>query len=172
MRISRLVVLMMMVSSVALFGEAPTPQTTDTASIILAGNVAKKVTIDVTGIGDYGNLNLMDRVNDLAVATVNEFSNVKAGYTVSLQSSSANASGLTNPVFVGGEGDDTLEYTITYDGTAVAFNGGAAATITDASDKTALAGIDKSLNISYDGTVVNIYEGTYSDTLTFTITAK
>jgi len=173
MRLSKLTVSILTLVVVITAGAfAQTAQTEDSGSITLTGSVAKKVTINVTPIGDYDSLNLMTDVSDLQVADVTEFSNVNAGYTVSLESANAQAQGTSDPFFSGGAGNDTLTYTIAYDGQAVSFNSGAAATVTDASDKTALSGTTKPLSISYSGTSVNIYEGTYSDTLTFTISAK
>lgn len=172
MRKTTFIMILMITLTVAVFAEVPTPQTEDSGTLTLIGSVAKKVTIDITPVGDYQTLNLMNDLTDYQVASVNEFSNVRAGYTVSLQSATAAAGSLTNPVFDGGNGDDTLEYTIKYNGSPVTFDAGAEATITDVDDKTPLAGVDKALTISYSGTTVNIYDGTYEDTLTFTIRAN
>jgi spore coat protein U-like protein len=173
MRIARVtVILFSLFLAVAVSAAAQTARTSDSGSITLTGNVAKRVAVEVTPIGDYNTLDLMQDVSDLQVASVNEFSNVKAGYTVTLESSTASGGSLSAPVFAGGAGDDSLEYSIAYADSPVSFDGGQPAVITDAADKTALVGVDKDLTISYSGTSVNIYEGTYSDTLTFTIEAK
>ena len=167
MRISKVVffiILILMVSSAGVFAQAS--QLTDSGSIILTGSVAKRVFITITGVGNYDSLDLMTDVTDLEIATVNEKSNVKAGYTVKLSS-------LNSSKFATADSSDVLDYNLSYDGAAVTF-AGTEAVITDASDRTGstASGVNKSLAISYAGTAVNIYDGTYSDTLTFTIEAK
>jgi hypothetical protein len=146
-------------------------QTTDTATITLQGTVEKRVAITTTGINNFDDLNLETVVNDLAVVTVNEFSNVREGYTVTLQSANAASLATANPAFVGQNGGETLEYIVTYDGLPVSFVSGSAQ-VTDSVSKTPVTGVDKSVNISYDGTSSNLVSDTYSDDLTFTITAK
>ena len=66
---------------------------------------------------------------------------------------------------------DTLAYTLAYNGAAVNLVAGSAL-ITDASAKTAAAGVVKGLAISYSGAASYLNEDTYADTLTFTIAAK
>ena len=160
------ILIIFIVTSVSV--SALTEQLSDSGTIILKGSVAKRVSISVTPIGDYSNLDLLADVADLAVASVNERSNVHAGYTVKLQSENAIDG---NPKFAGGAGDDVLLYTIKYGGSDVVFSGNEAV-ITDSAAKTGVSGIDKELAISYAGTAVNIYEGEYTDTLLFTIEAK
>jgi hypothetical protein len=167
MRISKLtvfIILILILGSAGAFAQAA--QLSDTGSLILTGSVAKRVFITITGVGNYDSLDLMTDVSDLEIATVNEKSNVKAGYTVKL--SSANGS-----KFATGGSTDVLDYSLSYDGAAVTF-AGSEAVITDANDRTGstASGVNKSLAISYAGTAVNIYDGVYSDTLTFTIEAK
>lgn len=66
---------------------------------------------------------------------------------------------------------DTLAYTMTYGGTAVSLSSGTAV-VTDVTTKSNAAGTDNELRISYTGSGQFLYEDTYEDTLTFTITAK
>jgi hypothetical protein len=164
-KLKMIVMAILVVSAASVFAQE---QLTDTGSVILTGSVPKKVRITVTPLNNYDALELDADVSDLAVARVNERSNVFAGYTVKVASTNASAG---TPRFTGGAGSDFLEYTLKYDGTAVTFSG-AEATITDATTRTSGSGVDKDLAISYNGSAANIYEGTYSDTLTFTIEAK
>lgn len=147
------------------------PVLTDTASITLQGIVEKRVAITATGTGNYNNLDLTIDVTDQAVVTVNEYSNVREGYTVSLASANAGASGTADPTLNGLNGGETLTYTVTYDGATVSFTSGTAQ-LTDATAKTPAGGTDKTLAISYAGASANLANDTYQDDLTFTITAK
>jgi spore coat protein U-like protein len=162
---------MILISVLALIATAAFAQTTDTASITLQGIVEKRVAITATGTGDYNNLDLTVDVTNAPVVTVNEYSNVREGYTVSLASANAGASGNADPSLNGQAGGETLTYTVTYDGAAVSFTSGSAQ-LTDATAKTAAGGDDKTLAISYAGASANLANDTYTDDLTFTITAK
>ena len=148
-------------------------QTTASASITLTGVMDKKVAITATGVGNYDSLDMSASVADQAVVLVNEYSNVREGYTVTLSSANASSGDTADAYFLGAEGSETLTYTITYDGVAVSFGGGSAE-ITSSNDKTPLAGTDKSLAISYNayGANDNLGNDIYTDELTFTITAK
>lgn len=164
-----------MVVAAILFGTTAIAfaQTTANASITLQGIMEKKVAITVTGTGGYNALDMDASVTDLVVVTVNEYANVREGYTVTLASGNAVASGDADPYFEGTVAGERLPYAIKYNGAAITFTGGSAV-ITDASGKTPLAGTDKSLAISYDAYASdnNLGNDTYTDELTFTITAK
>jgi len=147
-------------------------QVTDSASITLQGVVAPVVTVTVTPESGYNTLNLGTDQTDLLVATVNEFSNVAAGYTVTLTSVYAGANATADAGFSSLSTGDTLAYSVEYDGAAVAFSGGSA-TVTPAGTKSATAaGVDKAVTISYSGAAVVLGDGTYTDTLEFTITGN
>lgn len=142
---------------------------TDTASITLTGSVTPLVNVTISPAAGFDSLDLLIDVTDLTVATVNEYSNVAAGYTVVLESASATAGGADATLT---DGTNSLDYSITYGGVSVAF-GGASATVTDAfGPSSSPAGSDKALAISYSGSSVTLPDGAYSDTLTFTITGK
>jgi len=106
-----------------------------------------------------------------AVATVVERSNKKGGYTVSVESLNAVSSGATQPYFKSTDpgNADTLSYALTYGGTTVTFSSGSAI-VTDSNTRTTGAGESREVRVSYTGAF--LYEDSYSDTLTFTITAK
>ncbi|NBC28421.1 MAG: hypothetical protein GVY29_00340 [Spirochaetes bacterium] len=149
-------------------------QTTDTGTLGLTGTVPKIVSITVADEAIASNLDLTTDVSSLLVATVTERSNVQAGYTVTVESANAAAAGTGSGFFDSSDAgnNDTLNYSVTYGGNAVSYSSGAPATVTDAGDKTASSGDSNEVRISYSGSSANIYNGTYSDTLTFTITAK
>jgi hypothetical protein len=142
-------------------------------TLTLQGTVAGILEISVTPTPAASALDLTANTTELLVATVNERSNRKAGYTVTVQSANA-AAASANAAFlksVDALNADTLGYTMSYAGAAVALVGGVAQ-VSDVSAKTAAGGTDKELRISYDGAASFLNADDYADTLTFTITAK
>ncbi len=142
---------------------APLFAQSDTGSITLSGTVPALAEITITPISGHDTLDLTTSQTDLAVATVNEKSNVTTGYTVTLDSANSGE-------FVGNDSgnSDTLAYTISYDGSVVTLSSGSA-TVTTASGRTAASGVDKTLAVSFTGTFLNA--DTYTDTITLTISA-
>lgn len=173
-------IILMVIGTTATFAN-PAFQSSDSATLNIGGNVPERVDIAVTPV-DSENLDLQSSVSDRLIATVVERSNVRAGYTVSVES----ANGFT----LKGQADsgdtfDRLGYALNYGGESVSNPGNSFATNTTASDshmfakresRTATPGLhtgdEKSLLISYDARTVNLYDGDYSDTLTFTIVAE
>lgn len=142
-------------------------------SIVLQGTVPEILEITVTEEAAASSLDLTTSVTDLLVGTVVELSNKKAGYTVELESANAAATGSGDAFFKSADtaNTDTLTYAISYGGAAVSLTSGTA-TVSDVTAKTASTGASNDVLISYDGASSFLYEDTYSDTLTFTITAK
>jgi hypothetical protein len=141
-----------------------------TGSLALSDTAPGILEITVTGVTGYTALELWKDVTDLKIADVVEKSNRYEGYTVVVQSSNA----VANTAAPSLDSADTLEklsYSLKYDGTAVVFTTGSSK-ITDAAAKTLKAGISKPMTISFSGADANLAEGTYTDTLTFTIAAK
>jgi len=121
-----------------------------TATLTLQGNVPGVLDISVSPAANANNLDLTTDQSNLTVATVTERSNQKNGYTVTLQSANAAATGGNTAYFQSTDPTvaDTLNYTLSYGGTAVTFTSGLA-TITDTTGKTTGTGTTKNLNISY-----------------------
>jgi hypothetical protein len=141
-------------------------QAQTTGNINLSGTVSGNTEITISGTGGAGSLDLSGNQIDLKIADINEKTNKKAGYTVTL--TSANIGVLKNGTL------DSIPYSIKY-GVAgslanVTLNGSGAATVTDVSDKTGSTGVNKELRISY--TIDFPAEGTYTDTITLTIATK
>lgn len=173
------IVFMMVGAGVAV--ATPAFQDSDSATLNIGGNVPERVDITITPV-DSENLDLQSAVSDRLIATVVERSNVRAGYTVSVESE--------NGFTLKGQADsgdtfDRLGYALNYGGESVSNPGNSFATDTTASDahtfakresRTATPGVhegdEKNLLISYDALNVNLYDGDYSDTLTFTIVAE
>ena len=100
---------------------------------------------------------------DLKVATVNEQSNSKTGYKVTV--TSANLSKLKRT-----DGPEVFAYTMKYNGSAVALTSAAGTTVTSASTN---ANVNKDVSITYAGIAPELMvEGTYNDVVTFTIAAQ
>jgi hypothetical protein len=141
---------------------AAAPQTTDSAVINLSGVIHPRVTItaDVEDV----TLDLYADAANVEIATVTEWSNIRAGYDVTL--SSTNSGKLLNSVAAG----EVLPYTVSYAGVSHDISLGAV-NVTNSVDKAVGMGLAKPLGISYTADM-DLGDGTYNDSLTFTITAK
>lgn len=134
-----------------------------TGNVILSGAVPQKISIDVAGVSPYSNLDLSATQTDLPIANITEHSNSKTGYTVSV--SSLHTGYLVNAV------SGSVAYTAKY-------NGGSTLDLSTSQQITnqgtpGVYNAAKSFTISYTGAAPEtMVEGTYSDTLTFTIAAK
>jgi len=140
-------------------------------NLTLTGTVAQNLSITVTPAAVASALDLTTAQNNLAVATITEVSNSHLGYTVTVSSANAVSASSSTPDFTSATSPDTLAYSLTYGGTPVAFTSGIA-TVTTATAKTPAGGVSNTLGLTYDGSTANLSAGTYSDTLTFTITAN
>lgn len=135
-----------------------------TGTLFLQGSVAEVVSITVTAEATATALDLSASPADLKVATVNEQSNANTGYKILMKST--NGGTLNNGSL------DSLAYQISYDGGSAV-----SPTTADQVVKTvATAGVyntDSDIDISYTGKAAALMvEGSYSDTLTFTISAN
>jgi hypothetical protein len=139
-------------------------------TLVLQGTVPGILDISVSAASISAALDL-SVTSSFVVASVTERSNKKAGYTVSLSSQNATSTGSGGPFLKGSDATNTdvLNYALAYNGDPVVLSAGSAI-ISDVSTKTPAAGSVKPLQISYAGDF--LFEDTYSDTLTFTITAK
>ena len=142
-----------------------------TGTLTLTGTVPAVLDISVTAQPAASTLDLSATISGVSVASVTERSNRKPGYTVTLHS--VNAGSGTTFLFKSADvtNTDSLAYTLTYGGSPVTLVSGSAL-ITDATAKTPAAGVTKDLQISYNGAASFLNQDSYSDTLTFTITAK
>jgi hypothetical protein len=135
-----------------------------TGTLLLQGVVAQKISVSVTAAAAASTLDLSTSQTDLAVASVNEASNSKTGYKMTI--SSANLGKLKRT-----DGADVFSYSLKYNGSAVGLSTAAGTTITNAS--AAAVNANKSVTVSYTGVAPeSMVEGTYADTVTFTIAAN
>ncbi|OUR95472.1 hypothetical protein A9Q84_16700 [Halobacteriovorax marinus] len=130
-------------------------------TLLLQGSIGQVLSLDVsaeTGVNDQ--LDLTTTTTDLKVASVNEVSNSNTGYKIFIRT--ANGGSLKNGSL------DQVTYTMDYDGAPVTLS------INDQIAKTVVNGgvynHDSDVEISYNGTpAASLTQGTYSDTVTFTI---
>ena len=136
-----------------------------TATLTLSGTVSRSVSITVTPQNNYSSLDISAGESDKLVGIVNEYSNVKEGYRVSL--TSAGASGSQPILKAATPGNkDVIPYTLKNGGTPVVLNNGVAL-LTSASGRTAVSGTNNLLTVTIPAATVSA--DSYSDTLTFTI---
>ena len=135
-----------------------------TGNIAISGIVPASTAIAVNTVSGYNSLNLAVTAAGQVVANIQETNNTVNGYTVTM--SSQNAGTLKNGTL------GSLAYTAKYNNAAVTLST-TAATITTSGASTAVVNVSKPLAISYTGVpAASMMQGTYSDTLTFTITAN
>jgi len=138
------------------------------ATLTLTGTVAASTNITVTPITVTFDLTQVQ--TNTPIATVNEQSNDYHGYTVVV--ASTNAGTGSQPFFKDPVSGNMLDYTLWYwqgsQGTQVTFLNGQAV-ITSAGTKTAPAGVNKTMTISYTPDPTLSASSAYTDTLTFTI---
>ncbi len=154
--------------AVALVATALTSLAQTSGNITISGTVANNTRITVASQSGYDSLNIAGGESGKLVAIVNERSNARLGYTVTLRSLNA---GTGARAFLKGSTGNTeeVDYTMTYGGSGVTLGSGVA-TVTDANAKTTGAGVDKNLVVAIVATYVNA--DTYTDTLTLTIASK
>jgi hypothetical protein len=135
-----------------------------TGTLLLQGLVAQKISVFVTSQAIASTLDLSTSQTDLVVASVNEQSNSKSGYKMTI--TSANLSKLKR-----NDGAEVLSYTMKYNGAAVALTSAAGSTVSNSSASS--VNVNRNVSISYTGISAELLlEGTYADTVTFTIAAN
>jgi uncharacterized membrane protein len=132
-------------------------------TLLLQGVVAQKLSIAVTPAAAATALDLSTSQTNLTVASVNEKSNSKTGYKVTI--TSANAGNLKRT-----DGADVFAYSMKYGGSAVGLSG-VGTTFSQATSGS--VNVNKDISISYTGIAAEaMVEGTYADTLTLNIAAN
>lgn len=135
-----------------------------TGTLLLQGMVAQKMSLTVSAQAAASALDLSTSQTDLAVASVQEQSNSKTGYKVNI--ASANLGKLKRT-----DGSDVFSYTLKYNGSAVNLSSAIGATITNST--VGAANVNKDVTVSYTGIAPEqMVEGTYADTVTFSISAN
>jgi len=145
----------------------------DSVTLSVVGRMAEL--LDIYSVREPGirYMDLTATESGRLLATVNERSNSSTGYTVSVRSANlaADVSGATEPYFAHTSATGTLEYTLTYGGSAVAGWASGVSTVTDSVSTTAPEWLSRELRISYSGSAT-LPAGDYEDILTITISAK
>ena len=136
------------------------------ATLTISGTVAPVNTITIASQTGYNALDLVNGASGQVVGIATEKSNDKLGYKVTLSSLNA---GSTAQAFLKGAltgNADTVNYSITYGGTAVTLASGSA-TVTSVAARTGTTGVAKNIAVTFAGGWLTA--DTYSDTLTLTI---
>lgn len=134
-----------------------------TGTLVLQGIVPQVLNLSVSADAQASALDLTTSPVDLIVGTVQEQTNSQTGYEIYV--SSANGGKLLQQ-----SGDDELAYNLKYGDTAVNFSSSAA--VVDQSTPDGY-NVSRDVKISYTGkAATEMIEGTYSDTVTFTIQVK
>ncbi|WP_127716070.1 fimbrial protein [Halobacteriovorax sp. HLS] len=133
-------------------------------TLLLQGQVDQVLSLTVNPVAGHDSLDLTASPVDLNVASVNEVSNAETGYKILVRS--ANASSLKNGTA------DQVDYTLSYGN-----SGALTLTTTDQVAKSVTTAgtynVDTDVDISYTGSpAAELVQGTYSDTVTFTIQAN
>lgn len=133
-------------------------------TVTLSGSVPAATAIVVTGVSGYNSLDLSTTASDLAVASIREINNTANGYRVTVASTTGGA--LKNGTL------GSIPYTAKYGGSTVTLST-TPAVVTNTGSTTSVVNVVKSLQVSYSGTDLStLMQGSYSDTLTFTISAN
>ena len=150
----------------AVFALASVSYAQATATLTISGTVAPINTITIASQAGYNALDLVNGAAAKVVGIATETSNDKLGYKVTL--SSANAGATAQAVMKGAIAGnaDSVNYSITYGGTAVTLAAGSAL-VTSTAGRTGAAGVNKNIAVTFAGSWLTA--DTYSDTITLTI---
>ncbi|MFW5689192.1 MAG: spore coat protein U domain-containing protein [Spirochaetota bacterium] len=145
----------------------------DTVDVAVTGRMAQLVDIYADREPDIRSMDLTTIATNRLIATVHERSNSVTGYTVAITSANlaADTGGATVPFFAHLAGGGTLDYSLTYGGSAVGPWSGGSALVVDSTAITAPEWISRDLRISYSGSA-SLDAGDYEDRLVLTISAK
>ena len=144
-------------------------------TITLTGTVPVMCSLVANTAGGATGVALQTTNAALAVGSVDETCNADAGYTVDMVTTNGLANTLTTGLFTTGSGNAAHQvvYTVKYATVAAPFTAGSA-TVTDTVAPVGGSGtINRAVTIGYTGVNASISAATnYTDTLTFTMTAK
>lgn len=135
-----------------------------TAPLLIKASVPRRVSINVVSENISSALDLTTTQKNLKVAVVNEKSNSKTGYKVTV--TSANLGKLKRS-----DGAEVFTYTLKLDGSKIALSSASGTTFTR--NQTTPINTGRIMTISYAGkSVETMIEGSYSDTVTLNIAAR
>jgi hypothetical protein len=182
----------LVIGSVSAFATSAFAGSSNTGNLVISGTVSAVAEVEIydsanaEAITTYTTLNLGLGESSTQIATIHEKCNHEAGYTMTISHVNKGSGGAES--WLGNAGSSKIAYTLTYDGSAVAFVAGSvimtstsainpdypsftpkalAITIVDSvSTSTPNSGVVTKNNLSI------LPAGTYSDTLTFTVAAK
>jgi len=139
-----------------------------TGSVDLTGTVTLNCSLTVSAQSAATSMNLGTTTANLLVASINEKCQNQHGFIVTLTSNNGDQAGVNSGLLKGGSGNnDTLAYTVKYDGTTVNLVNGSA-TVTSTNHKTPAGGDNKALTLSYTG-APSLNADTYTDTIVLSL---
>ncbi|MDC7224729.1 MAG: spore coat protein U domain-containing protein [Spirochaetales bacterium] len=154
------------------YSDSGTHVQVDTVDIIVYGRMAELIDIYADRESDIRTLDLTVDCTDKRIALINERSNSSLGYEVTIRSANLAADGSATAPYMDHEsGEDSLEYSLSYDSVAVSGWSSGSALITDSSGITSPEWLSKELTLTYTGNP-DLVSGEYEDILTVIITAK
>lgn len=141
-----------------------TAEASATAPLLVQAPIPRKISISVVAENITSALDLTTTQTNLKLAIINEKSNSKTGYKVTV--TSANRGKLKRA-----DGSEVFAYTLKLDGSNISLSSASGTTFTR-SQSTPI-NINRIVTISYTGkSVETMTEGSYSDTVTFNIAAR
>lgn len=133
-----------------------------TGTLVIQGVIPSLRSLTVTTEPGFNNLDLSTSQTDLKIATVKEKSNSMLGYKTTITSSN-----LGNLKRNGGT--ELIPYSLKYNGSVANITTALGHSVTSVSFP---VNVNKDLSISYTGVdIESLTEGTYSDTLTLSISS-
>ncbi len=154
------------------YADSGTHVLSDSFSVGVTGRMAELIDLYADREPDNRSLDLTSDLTDKRIAQVHERSNSALGYEVTIRSKNMAADVLAAAPFMDHEsGEDRLEYSLKYDGAAVAGWSSGTAVITDSSGITSPEWQTKELTLSFTGDP-SLAHGEYEDILTLIISAK
>jgi len=158
----------------SLAGLVPAFSDSSSATLKISATVPQTVGISVESSEQASNLDFSDNPEDVLLGTVREMSNSRDGYEVHVSSKNGAELDGSSAYFTASGGDisSVIPYDITYDGEPVEFSNGSAK-ISEVSGETALgSGNSREVRLARMSQDAMPEPGSYSDTLTFTISTK
>ena len=137
----------------------------ESGKLLIRGPIERRISLVVTPEAIASALDLTTTQSDLKVATLNERSNSKTGYIVSVTSANLGKMKML-------DGAEVFSYTMKLDGAPVGLSTSTGSIFTRSTTATPV-NINRNVTISYNGKAIeNMTEGIYSDTVTFNIAAR
>lgn len=136
------------------------------ATLTISALINEIITISITPLGNYSNLNVNTTQVDVPVATIYESSNSSNGYLVKARS-------VNNGKIQNTSGGDNVPYMLRYGGGGAVQLSNSDQVMREQNIGGTYNSVNKDVTISFLGVpATNLKSGTYNDVITFTIESK